>query len=133
MLFNQELVLAGQKSIEGKMYKVVNNKHVPYDSTAEVLATITATRRHIGQVFRVVNQAGDGIDDWHFVGGIADGNLVEKVGGSGMALETAATYSAISLSTDKRFVLVTADETNNGDMSLYLYTGTALKFLQTIA
>lgn len=58
------------------MFKVVNNKHVPYDSTAEVLFLIAPTRRHIGQVFRITN--GAGIDDYHFVGGIADENLVKK-------------------------------------------------------
>ena len=133
MLFNQELVLAGQKSIEGKMYKVVGTQHVPYDNAADVLATITATRRHIGQVFRVFNAAGDNIEDWHFVGGIADGNLVQRVSSGGMTLETAATFSAISSSTLQRFVFVTADETNNGNTSLYLYTGTTLKFLLTVA
>jgi hypothetical protein len=73
---NDTLVLAAQMSIEGKMFKVVGNKHVPYSNSADVLATITATRRHIGQVFRVAN--GAAIEDWEFVGGIADENLVKK-------------------------------------------------------
>lgn len=48
-------------------------------------------------------------------------------------IEVAATFAAIAVSTAKRLVYVTADETNNGDISLYIHNGTALKFLQTIA
>jgi hypothetical protein len=129
---NDTLVLAAQMSIEGKMFKVVSNKHVPYSNSADVLATITATRRHIGQLFRVAN--GAAIEDWEFVGGIADENLVKKAsGGSGMGFELAATYSAITGSVAPRLIEVTADETNNGNNSLYLYNGITLKFLQTIA
>lgn len=47
--------------------------------------------------------------------------------------EIAATFAAISASTKKRLIEVTADEENNGDMSLYRHNGTTLKFLQTIA
>ena len=50
-----------------------------------------------------------------------------------IGLETAATFSAINASTDKRLIIVTADETNNGDKSLYLHDGTTKIFLQTIA
>lgn len=48
-------------------------------------------------------------------------------------IEVAATFAAIIPSTTKRLVYVQADETNNGDISLYIYNGTALKFLQTVA
>lgn len=48
-------------------------------------------------------------------------------------LEISSTYAAISTSTVKRQVYVLVDETNNGDKSLYLYTGSTLKFLQTVA
>jgi hypothetical protein len=130
---NDTLVLAAQMSIEGKMFKVVSNKHVPYSNSADVLATITATRRHIGQLFRVAN--GAAIEDWEFVGGIADENLVKKVTASagGLGFEIAATYSAITGSVAPRLIEVTDDETNNGNNSLYLYNGISIKFLQTIA
>lgn len=48
-------------------------------------------------------------------------------------IEVAATRAAVLPSTTKRLVYVQADETNNGDISLYIYNGTALKFLQTVA
>lgn len=48
-------------------------------------------------------------------------------------IEIAATFALISAATNRRLIYVTADETNNGDTSLYLYTGTALKFLQTVS
>lgn len=47
-------------------------------------------------------------------------------------IENAATYAAISNSIEKRLIKVTADETNNGNKSLYLHDGTTLYFLQTI-
>lgn len=53
--------------------------------------------------------------------------------GDGSFLEIAATFATISSSSNKRFIYVLADETNNGDISLYLYTGISLKFLQTVA
>lgn len=76
MLLNQELSIAAQKSVEGKKYKEVNGKHVPYANTDEILDPgspfyIPTTRRHLGQEFRV----GD-ISTYHFVGGIANENLV---------------------------------------------------------
>jgi hypothetical protein len=60
--------------------------------------------------------------------------LVDSIGssGSGTTIEIADTFADISGS-GQRFVIVTADETNNGDKSLYLYDGTTLLFLQTIA
>lgn len=42
-------------------------------------------------------------------------------------------YVSISNNTNKRFIFVVTDETNNNDTSLYLYTGSELKFLQTVA
>lgn len=48
-------------------------------------------------------------------------------------LEIVETYPEISSATNKRFVLVITDETNNNDTSLYLYTDSNLKFLQTVA
>lgn len=54
-------------------------------------------------------------------------------GGCDGFLEIANTFSSISDSTKKRMVYVLTDETNYNDLSLYLYTGTQLKFLQTVA
>jgi len=46
--------------------------------------------------------------------------------------EVVNTFALISGSTHRRLIYVTADETNNGDTSLYFHNGTTLKFLQTI-
>ncbi len=49
-------------------------------------------------------------------------------------IEVAATFAAIGVSTATRLVYVTADETNNNDITLYIYVnGQGLKFLQTVA
>ncbi len=74
MVINEDLIVAGQKSIDGKQYKTVGDKHVPYDSSADFLALIPLTRRHVGQIGYITN--GTAIDTWHFVGGIADENFV---------------------------------------------------------
>lgn len=47
-------------------------------------------------------------------------------------IEISATHAAIAGGTRKRIVKVTADETNNGDSSLYLHDGSTLIFLLTI-
>lgn len=96
MLFNSSLTVAAQLSVEDKKFKLVSGKHVPYDSSADVLATITATRRHVGQVFRIAN--GANIEDWHFLGGIADENLVIKGGGGKFGIED--NTSAVNRSID---------------------------------
>jgi hypothetical protein len=54
-------------------------------------------------------------------------------GSTALNIETVATYADITSSTEKRFIIVTSDETNGGDRSLYMYTGTQLQFLQTLA
>lgn len=74
MLFNSDLTVAAQLSIDGKRFKIVSGKHVPYTDAADILATIASTRRHVGQIFTTV----DG--DFHFVGGITDGDLIKKSG-----------------------------------------------------
>ncbi len=49
------------------------------------------------------------------------------------SIEVAATKAAISPSTNVRLIYVIADESNFGLISLYIYNGTALKFIITIA
>ena len=51
----------------------------------------------------------------------------------GLPLEIAATFAAIDGASDARFIIVTNDETNNNDKSLYLHDGSTKLFLQTIA
>jgi hypothetical protein len=46
--------------------------------------------------------------------------------------EFAETKETVNASTAKRLVVVTADESNNGDGSLYIHDGTSLIFLLTI-
>lgn len=53
-------------------------------------------------------------------------------GPAGAGIEIYAHKSDISNSVARRFIIVTTDETNNNDTSLYLHNGTALKFLLTI-
>ena len=84
MNLNSEIIVAAQLSADGKRFKRSGLQHVPYSSSAEVLATIPGTRRHVGQLFTISN--GGSIEDWHFVGGIADGNLVKKDTGGGSSL-----------------------------------------------
>lgn len=48
-------------------------------------------------------------------------------------IEVVATHADISDSIDKRFIYVMADENNNDNISLYIYTGTQLKLLQTVS
>lgn len=50
-----------------------------------------------------------------------------------LLLEISATFAAIAGGSTQRLIKVTADETNNGDKSLYLHDGTTRLFLQTIA
>jgi hypothetical protein len=59
--------------------------------------------------------------------------LPDGTGGSANFIEVSDTYAGISVSTDKRIIYVEVDETNNDNISLYIHTGTVLKFLQTIA
>lgn len=66
---NSDIVTASQRSVDGKQYKLVAGKHVPYSSASEVLSIIPLTRRHVGQIFYVGN------DVYHFVNNIADSSL----------------------------------------------------------
>lgn len=70
---NSDLIVNAQRSVDGKQYKIVANKHVPYASSADYLGTIPATRRHVGQIGYVAN--GNHVDVWQFVNGIADSNF----------------------------------------------------------
>ena len=71
---NSDFNVAAQRSVDGKQYKVVNNKHVPYADTADFLATIPKTRRHIGEIAYIYGSEGK-INIWQFVGGIDQSNL----------------------------------------------------------
>lgn len=52
--------------------------------------------------------------------------------GGGANIEIADNYASIDPSIDKRFIYVITDEMNYNDSSLYIYTGSALKFLLTV-
>jgi hypothetical protein len=54
-------------------------------------------------------------------------------GGSGLTLEQAATFSAVTAGTTKRFILVTNDETNAGKGTLYFHKGDSLLRFNTTA
>lgn len=73
---NSELLVTVQKSIDGKAYKIVSNKSVPYTNAADFLATVTSTRRHIGLTAWI--NGDDSLELWQFSSdGIADGNFVK--------------------------------------------------------
>ena len=76
------LTVTGQQSVDGKQYKILNGRHIPYASAAEFLAYVVATRRHVGEIAYVYN--GLAIETWQFVGGIADVNFVKATGGGGI-------------------------------------------------
>lgn len=70
----------------------------------------------------------------------SQGKVYPKAGasGGGSQIEVVANIAAVTSSitadnTSKRFFYVLSDSTNNNDISLYIYTGTTLKFLQTVA
>lgn len=48
------------------------------------------------------------------------------------AVETAATFAEISSSMSPRTVIVTADETNGGERTVYFHDGSALTWLPTV-
>lgn len=50
---------------------------------------------------------------------------------SSLPLETSATFSAITAATNVRIIFVQADETNEGNPSLYFYTGVGLLWIAT--
>ena len=87
------LTIVAQQSVDGKQYKTLNGRHVPYASAAEFLAYVTATRRHIGEIGYIYN--GTAIEVWQFVLGIADVNFVKVIssggGGSTTRLDSAYT------------------------------------------
>ncbi len=77
---NSGLTIVAQQSADGKQYKTVAGKHVPYANTVDFLASVVLTRRHIGEIAYIYN--GLAIEVWQFVGGIADSNLVKVAVGS---------------------------------------------------
>lgn len=80
-IINQGLTIAAQQSSDGKQYKTVNGRHVPYASSTDYLTRIVLTRRHVGQIGYVAN--GATIEVWQFVGGILDVHFQKIVSGSG--------------------------------------------------
>lgn len=71
---NSGFSVAAQQSAEGKQYKLVNNKHVPYESVAEYMQLIPKTRRHIGQIAYIADSTGK-ITIYQFAGGIEAENF----------------------------------------------------------
>lgn len=71
---NSGFTVRAQQSVDGKQYKLVSGKHVPWASPSEYLSAIISTRRHVGQVAYIDN--GISIDVWQFVGGVANNNFV---------------------------------------------------------
>lgn len=99
---NKGFTITAQQSVDGKQYKTLNNRHVPYDNAADFLISISSSRRHLGQIGYVYN--GSAIEIWQFVGGIADVNFV-KINLSGgtytASLPAIITGTVISVDTSK--------------------------------
>lgn len=74
LTLNSDIVVAAQRSVDGKQYNLVSGKHVPYTNAAQFLSIITSTRRHVGEIAYIMS--GSRIQTWQFVGGIADSNFV---------------------------------------------------------
>lgn len=86
---NQGFTVIAQQSVDGKQYKTLAGRHVPYANTIEYLSYVPATRRHIGQVSYIYN--GSNIEIWQFKGGINDTNLIKILPGTGGTGATGAT------------------------------------------
>lgn len=71
---NDGIRLAAPRYLDVRKGKFVGGASVPYDSTVEALAGIPITRRAEGLIVYVKN--GLVIEQWQFVGGVADVNLV---------------------------------------------------------
>lgn len=84
---NDGFGVAAPRYIDLRSGKIVLGKSVPYDSTAEALAAVISTRRCEGLIVFV--KTGGVINEYWFVGGIADVNLVLK----GVATSQIATAS----------------------------------------
>ena len=54
--------------------------------------------------------------------------LWKSYGGAGNTIEMAATRAAISISANRRFIYIEADEDNNGGKTLAFYPGTAASY-----
>jgi len=65
------------------------------------------------------------------LGSVVGGSSVD-LGGVPETIEIAHTFADISTSTNRRIIYVEVDETNNGDYTEYLYTGSELKFIQIV-
>ncbi len=95
-----------------------------FASTAERMAYLTNPRRYPGQIVSDLEQDGavwvlnTARDKWNQVGS---------------NIEIADNYAGISKLTNRRLIYVVSDETNNGDISLYIHTGVKIVFLQTVA
>lgn len=76
IILNSDINVASQRSVDGKQYHVVGNKHYPYKDTANFLSTIPKTRRHVGEISYIFNSDSSVINIWQFVGGIENNNLV---------------------------------------------------------
>jgi hypothetical protein len=134
-VINKPIGIIGKAiDLRSQFYDVALFSFRDYANTAEVLSwldapgnpTLKAEIRSGG--FPVYVTAGGVRTEYWFQNGTADVNLVRK----DSTPEIAATKSAVSSSTHKRIIVVEADESNNGDGSLYIHNGTALVFLLTI-
>lgn len=119
------------------VYKNDNSYQDVFIPTGSV--PVTATSSGSGPVFQDGDEAhaivvaeldGGGNPTGNFY---ADGRPVAVGGPSETpAVETAATFAAISASTSPRTVIVIADETNGGERTVYFHDGSALNWLPTV-
>lgn len=73
MTFNDSLFILGQQSVEGKSFYFDGVRHKAWPSTSLFLSTIGTALRHDGMISFI--QGIDGIEMWHFDGGITNGDF----------------------------------------------------------
>lgn len=78
---NDGFGIAAPRYLDMRCGKIVAGKSVPFDTVAEAKAAIPETRRCEGLIVYV--KTGSVINEYQFVGGVADVNLVLKAGGGG--------------------------------------------------
>lgn len=131
--FNDGASVAAPRYWDLRLGKIVGGVSVPFASAAEAKAAIPSTRRCRGLQVYVLN--GSVIEDWQWVAGIADGDLVLKPGTTTPDLQA---VSDVGNSTTQPLVsaaalLVIGDDTINntigitspakGSVGVNVYTG----------
>lgn len=114
--------IVAPRAVDLRSGKLASSRSVPYATIAEALAAIPTAYRFEGLYFQV--KTSGVILDYRFNADyLTDG--VDAM----LSVEEAATFADISAATERRFVHVVEDETNDGEATLYYHNGTALNWV----